>query len=205
MKPPAERNTKAETRRPKEGRNPKSEYCGAGETPNVHSDFWRWAEEASAEPLVLREESVMPPTPEDLGERTARFGESIIRFAKKIPRNAVNNRLIDQLVGAGTSVGANYCEADDAVSGKEFKQKIGTCRKESKESMFFLRMVATAEEGLAAEALVLWREAKELNLIFGAIWRKQAMLVTPPSFGIQPSHFGLLSAFGSRPSDFAPL
>jgi four helix bundle protein len=76
------------------------------------------------------------------------------------------------LVGAGTSVGANYCEADDAVSGKEFKQKIGTCRKESKEGMFFLRMVAAAEEGLAAEARVLWREAKELNLIFGAIWRK---------------------------------
>jgi four helix bundle protein len=101
-----------------------------------------------------------------------RFGEAIIRFAKKIPRNPVNNRLIDQLVGAGTSVGANYCEADDAVSGKEFKQKIGTCRKESKESMFFLRMVATAEEGLATEARVLWREAKELNLIFGAIWRK---------------------------------
>ena len=110
--------------------------------------------------------------PEPLGERTVRLGEAIIRFAKKIPHNSVNNRLIDQLVGAGTSVGANYCEADDAVSGKEFKQKIGMCRKESKESMFFLRMVATAEAGLAAEARVLWREAKELNLIFGAIWRK---------------------------------
>ena len=84
----------------------------------------------------------------------------------------MNNRLIDQLVGSGTSVGANYCEADDAVSGKEFKQRIGTSRKESKESMFFLRMVATAEESLAAEARALWREAKELNLIFGAIWRR---------------------------------
>ena len=62
------------------------------------------------------------------------LARAIIRFAKKIPRNPVNNRLIDQLVGAGTSVGANYCEADDAVSGKEFKQKIGTCRKESKET-----------------------------------------------------------------------
>jgi len=172
MKYPRGRNPKAEIRRPKEGRIPKSEYCGTRDTPNVCSDFWRWADEASVEPLVLREESAAALPPEDLGERTARFGEVIIRFAKKIPRNAVNSRLIDQLVGAGTSVGANYCEADDAVSGKEFKQKIGTCRKESKESMFFLRMVATAEEGLAAEARVLWREAKELNLIFGAIWRK---------------------------------
>jgi len=76
------------------------------------------------------------------------------------------------LVGAGTSVGANYCEADDSVSGKEFKQKIGTCRKESKETMFFLRMIANAEPTLADEARTLWREAKELNLIFGAIWRK---------------------------------
>jgi four helix bundle protein len=121
---------------------------------------------------VLKEEPAGPPLPEDLAERTARFGETIIRFAKEIPRNPVNNRLIDQLVGAATSVGANYCEADDAVSGKVFKMKIGTCRKESKESMFFLRMVAAAEEGLASEAQVLWREAKELNLIFGAIWRK---------------------------------
>ena len=172
MKAPAAPNPKAETRRPKEVRNPKSDYSGAGGKLDSLSGFWLWADEASAEPLVLKEEPMIPLAPEDLGERTVRFGENIIRFAKKVPRNAVNNRLIDQLVGAGTSVGANYCEADDAVSGKEFKQKIGTCRKESKESMFFLRMVATAEEGLASEARVLWREAKELNLIFGAIWRK---------------------------------
>lgn len=108
-------------------------------------------------------------------ERTAVFGEMIIHFAKKIPRgfsHPENNRLIDQLVGSATSVGANYCEADDSVSGKDFKNKIGTCRKESKEAMFFLRMIAASEESLADEARKLWREAKELNLIFGSIWRK---------------------------------
>jgi four helix bundle protein len=108
-------------------------------------------------------------------ERVAVFGENIIRFAKRIPRgpnHPENNRLIDQLVGAGTSVGANYCEADDAVSGKDFKNKIGICRKESKETMFFLRMVAASENVLTDEARELWREAKELNLIFGSIWRK---------------------------------
>ena len=172
MKVTAEPNPKAETRSPKEDRNPKSECGSAMGIPGVGSDFWQWGEEPSPEPFVLKEESAAPAPPEDLGDRTARFGESIIRFAKKIPRNAVNNRLIDQLVGAGTSVGANYCEADDAVSGKEFKQRIGTSRKESKETMFFLRMVAAAEESLATEARALWREAKELNLIFGAIWRK---------------------------------
>jgi hypothetical protein len=68
---------------------------------------------------VIREE---PETKRvyDLEERTARFGEGIIDFAKTIPPNPVTNRIITQLVGAGTSVGANYVEADDAVSKKEF-------------------------------------------------------------------------------------
>jgi four helix bundle protein len=91
---------------------------------------------------------------------------------KRLPQNPVNSRLISQLAGAGTSVGANFCEASDSVSGKDFKKSIGTCRKESKESMFFLRMSAVAEPELAEEARELWREAKQLNLIFGAIWRK---------------------------------
>ncbi|MBI5397043.1 MAG: four helix bundle protein [Verrucomicrobia bacterium] len=108
----------------------------------------------------------------DLEERTARIGEAIIRFAKKIPRGPGNNRIIDPLVGAGTSVGANYCEADDAVSKKDFRNKIGTCRKEAKETKFWLRMVATAEESLKDEARTLWQEAKELPLIFCFILRK---------------------------------
>ena len=108
MKAREEQNPKAETRRPKEVRNPKSDYSGSGEILDSLSDFWLWADEASGEPQVLREEPIIPLPPEDLGERTVRFGENIIRFAKKVPRNAVNNRLIDQLVGAGTSVGANY-------------------------------------------------------------------------------------------------
>ena len=69
--------------------------------------------------------------PFDLEERTARFGEAIVRFSKKIPRNPTNNRLIDQLVGCGTSVGANYCEADERVSTKDFRNTIGRCVKES--------------------------------------------------------------------------
>jgi four helix bundle protein len=138
----------------------------------MDGDFWTWGDAEDHGTMVLREVADKKLPPEDLGERTAQLGEAIIRFAKKIPQNPVNNRLIAQLAGAGTSVGANYWEADDAVSGKEFKQRIGTSRKESKESMFFLRIVATAEPTLAAETRQLWREAKELNLIFGSIWRK---------------------------------
>jgi len=108
----------------------------------------------------------------DLEERTARFGEAIIAFAKRIPKNAVTLPLIDQLVRAGTSVGANYCEADDAVSKKDFRFKIGTCKKEARESKHWLRMVAAAEEITKEEARKLWQEAKELHLIFAAIYRK---------------------------------
>ena len=108
----------------------------------------------------------------DLEERTALFGEAVIRFAKNIPKNPVTTPLISQLVRAGTSVGANYCEADDAVSKKDFKNKIGTCRKEARETKLWLRLIAAAELDLKTEARKLWPEAKELHLIFAAIWRK---------------------------------
>jgi four helix bundle protein len=109
----------------------------------------------------------------DLEERTARFGEAVIDFAKTIPQSAVTNRIISQLVGAGTSVGANYLEADDAVSKKEFLKNIGTCRKEARETKHFLRMIVRAVPELKPEARKLWTEARELNLIFSKIWRNK--------------------------------
>jgi four helix bundle protein len=109
----------------------------------------------------------------DLEERTAKFGEAVIDFAKTIPQNAVTSRIISQLVGAGTSVGANYLEADDAVSKKEFLKNIGTCRKEARETKHFLRMIVRAVPELKPEAGKLWMEAKELNLIFSKIWRNK--------------------------------
>ncbi len=96
----------------------------------------------------------------DLEERTAKFGEAVIRFAKKVPVNPANSPLIGQLVRAGTSVGANYAEADDAVSKKDFKNKIGTCRKEARETKHWLRMVATTEPSLKDEARPpIWRKS----------------------------------------------
>ena len=107
----------------------------------------------------------------DLEERTARFGEAIIDFAKTIPQDSVTNRLIDQLVGAATSVGANYVEADDAVSKKEFLKNIGTCRKEARETKHFLRMIVRAVPDSKPRARKLWLEARELHLIFSKIRR----------------------------------
>ena len=105
----------------------------------------------------------------DLEERTAKLGENLIEFAKKIPKNPVTLSLITQLIKAGTSVGANYNEADCAESKKDFEHKIGICKKESKETRFWLRMIAKAVPKLKNEAKILWKEVNELNLIFSSI------------------------------------
>jgi four helix bundle protein len=107
----------------------------------------------------------------DLEPRTSKFGEAIIGFARKLPRDPVTTPLISQVVRSGTSIGANYCEADDAVSGKEFKHKIGTCKKEARETKFWLRQIAAAAPEHKTECRQLWQEAKELHLIFAKIWR----------------------------------
>ena len=116
----------------------------------------------------------------DLEERTGRFGEAIITFARKIPVDPVTEPLISQLVRAGTSIGANYCEADDAGSGKEFRYRISVCKRESRETKHWLRMIAAAAPTVKKEARVLWLEAKELNLIFGAIHRHRKSEKPPP-------------------------
>ena len=145
-----------------------------GVNDEVHSLAW-WEDGAADEPFVLKDELPRDPTarhPFDLEERAARFGEAIIRFSKRIPRDPTNNRLIDQLVGCGTSVGANYCEANEAVSKKDFRNTVGRCVKEAKETKFFLRMVAASEPQLAEEARNLYREANELLLILSSMRRK---------------------------------
>ncbi len=139
------------------------EECSAGERA-----FWG-VTPSEPEMFVVGEDA--PPPVYDLEERTARFGEEVIRFVKKIPFNAANNRLIDQPVGAATSDGASYCEADDGVSRADFRHRIGICRKEARETKFFLRMISTAEPGLKPEARELWKEARSLHLIFSRIWR----------------------------------
>jgi four helix bundle protein len=108
----------------------------------------------------------------DLEERTAKFAEAVIRLVKKLPDNPTNRILVPQLLKASTSTAANYCEADDAESKKDFKHKIGICKKESRESKYWLRMLIVANGTFKEEITPLWVEAKELNLIFNAINNK---------------------------------
>jgi four helix bundle protein len=132
---------------------------------DAETRFWM-----DGEVLVVREEPDEKRV-YDLEERTALFGEAVIDFANIIPQTPVTSRIIAQLVGAGTSVGANYVEADDAVSKKEFLKNIGTCRKEARETKHFLRMAVRAVPDLKPKARILWAEARELHLIFSKIWR----------------------------------
>jgi len=105
----------------------------------------------------------------DLDERTAKFGEGIIQFAKTIPQSPITLPLITQLVKTGTSVGANYFEADCAESKKDFEHKIGICKKESKETKHWLRMISKAAPECRDEVKELWKETHEFNLIFSSI------------------------------------
>jgi four helix bundle protein len=107
----------------------------------------------------------------DLEERTAVFGEAIIGFCRSVPSTPVTLPLVSQLVRSGTSVGANYVEADDAHSKKDFLHKISICKREARETKHWLRMIATAEPSHKETARKLWQEAKELHLIFAAIMR----------------------------------
>ena len=109
----------------------------------------------------------------DLEERTASFGESAIFFVKRAPVNVVTSPVISQLVRAATSVGGNYCEADEAESRKEFRYRIGICKRESREVKHQVRMLVAAEPSLRDEGRMLWQEAKELTRIFAAILRRQ--------------------------------
>src|SRR3989338_10859299 len=98
----------------------------------------------------------------DLEDRTAKFGEEVIKFAQKIPKNEITRPLINQRVRSGTSVGANYLEADDSESKKDFIHKMSISRKESREVKHWLRMVVVAAPDLKEEARKLWRESQEL-------------------------------------------
>jgi four helix bundle protein len=110
----------------------------------------------------------------DLAERTARFGESILRFAKSVKRTEETRPLIRQVVRSGTSIGANYLEADEAGTKSEFRYRISICKREIKETRYWLRMIVCACPSVRDSAAELWKEASELNLIFAAIYRSSA-------------------------------
>lgn len=105
----------------------------------------------------------------NLEERTALFGEAIIRFCKGLKQDSINKPIISQIIRSATSIGANYCEANGASSKKDFQNKIFICKKESQETKHWLRMMAQCEPGKKEQLTELWKECQQLTLIFGKI------------------------------------
>ncbi len=102
----------------------------------------------------------------DLEERTARFAESIISLVRSIKITPYNKRIIEQVVGSGGSTGANYCEASEAESKKDFQHKISICKKEIKETKHWLRLLSRTNPEKVEGIRIIWSEARELLLIF---------------------------------------
>ena len=95
----------------------------------------------------------------DLEERAAKFGENIIHFIKILPYNDINRPLINQIIRSATSIGANYMEANQASSNKDFKNKIRICQKEANETKHWLRMIASANgENIKTECRKFFQE-----------------------------------------------
>ena len=105
----------------------------------------------------------------NLEERTAKFGEEIIKFCREIKQDIITKPIINQIIRSGTSIGANYMEANQASSKKDFKNKIRISQKEANETKHWLRMIAIAVSNKKEKARELWQEAHELTLIFAKI------------------------------------
>lgn len=105
----------------------------------------------------------------DLEEKLEVFGEKIIDLTKKTPKNIITNPIINQIIRSGTSVGANYMEANGASSKQDFKNKIHICKKEAKETMHWLRMLARCCDENKEECRDLWTETQGYAKMFSKI------------------------------------
>jgi four helix bundle protein len=108
----------------------------------------------------------------DLEDRTFEFARRVRSFVKGLPRTISNQEDVKQLVRASGSVGANYIEANESLSKKDFRMRAKICRKESKECRYWLRLLSTGDDpATETERKALVQEATELTNIFGAILR----------------------------------
>ena len=108
----------------------------------------------------------------DLEDRTAKFTGDVIAFINVCPKTAVNLELTKQLVRSAGSVGANYIEANEALSKKDFGMRVKICRKEAKESRYWLRLIEVSGDGLEKRRQELINESTELLKIFSSIVEK---------------------------------
>lgn len=105
----------------------------------------------------------------DLEKRTRNFAKDVIILLRTLRQDAINQRLISQLVASSGSIGANYCEAVEAESKKDFVHKVSIAKKEIKESKHWLELIKTAHPEIEKDVNILFKECHELLLIFSKI------------------------------------
>jgi len=110
--------------------------------------------------------------PYDLEERTLEFAKGIIRLCQKLPKNTINFKLIEQLIDSAGSVGANYREANEKLSKKDFAHRMKITRKECKETTYWLELLKEANQDSGKEIDDFIKESKELRNIFTSIIEK---------------------------------
>ena len=108
----------------------------------------------------------------DLEERTLRFAKEVIMYVNTLPKTMANNEIIKQVIRSSGSVGANYIEANEALSKKDFAMRVKICRKEAKESGYWLKLLELRGEDTEQKRQMLIDEAIQLTKIFGAIVEK---------------------------------
>ena len=108
----------------------------------------------------------------DLEERTQKFAKAVIQFISTLPKTLTNEELSKQVIRSAGSVGANYIEANEALSKKDFAMRAKICRKEAKESRYWLELFDIKDEQIERQRHLLTKEASELTKIFGAIVEK---------------------------------
>ena len=108
----------------------------------------------------------------DLEQRTKQFALSVIKFVASLPQNRTANVLARQLLRSATSVGANYREANRAVSRADFANKIGTIQKEAAETQYWLELLIDSGTAKTSSTADLLKESSELLAIFTTIGRK---------------------------------
>lgn len=108
----------------------------------------------------------------DLEKRTFQFAYNVRYYIKKVPKSLLVIDDLKQLLRSSASVGANYIEANECLSRKDFRMRVMICRKEIKESIYWLKLIEVEDEMLLNGRKELITEATELMKIFGAIIEK---------------------------------
>ena len=108
----------------------------------------------------------------DLEERTYQFAKAIVLFCKKIPKTIISIEHCKQLIRSSGSIGANYIEANESLGRKDFLMRVKICRKEAKETRYWLQLLDINDQNLESERLNFIKESSELMKIFGSIIEK---------------------------------